>query len=71
LGTECGGQIEVYATIDDAAKRDEYLSNFDGGPLAVASHYVFGSMIIRVSNHLTASQQKELTNAIIEALKNG
>lgn len=71
LGTACGGQIEVYATVEDAQKRDRYLSTFDGGPLSNGSHYVYGSMVIRTSDYLWASQQQELTDEIVTALKNG
>lgn len=71
LGTQCGGQIEVYTTVEDATAQDEYLSAFDGGALSNGSHYVLRSMVIRTFDLLKASQQKELNEAITEALKNG
>lgn len=67
-GTDGGGAIEVYANVDDANKRKDYLSAFDGGILASGSHEVVGTVLVRTSDKLTASQQKELETAIIEAL---
>ena len=67
-GTEGGGAIEVYANVDDASKRKDNLSSFDGGILSSGSHEVVGTVLVRTSDKLTASQQKELEAAIIEAL---
>jgi len=67
-GTECGGSIEVYATAEDAEKRNTYLSGFDGTPFASGSHTVVGTVIVRTSDELTASQQNELEANIISAL---
>ncbi|MFU2222606.1 EbhA [Streptococcus pluranimalium] len=69
-GTEAGGNIEVYKTKDEAEKRNVYLSAFDGGQgfLDPGSHYVYGTVIIRTSRHLTASQQNALTKKIYEKL---
>ena len=67
-GTDCGGQIEVYASEDDANKRNNYLAGFDGTAFASGSHVVIGTVIVRTSDELTASQQKELENNIILAL---
>lgn len=67
-GTEGGGGIEVYATAEDAEKRREYLEIFDGGLFVSGSHTVIGTVLIRTSNELTATQQKEMETKIIEAL---
>ena len=68
-GTDCGGSIEVYRTEKDAKKRDKYLSTFDGGTLASGSHTVVGTVIVRTSCKLTATQQRSLEYDIIAALK--
>ncbi len=68
-GTDGGGSIEVYATVEDAERRNEYLSNFDGTVFSSGSHSVLGTVVIRTSNKLTASQQQALESAIIEALQ--
>ena len=67
-GTEAGGCIEVYKTKDEAEKRNTYISAFDGGQLNPGSHYVYGTIVIRTSMHLTASQQKALTEKIYNKL---
>ena len=65
-GTKAGGQIEVYATAADAEKRNTYLSKMDGTIVASGSHRVLGSMLIRTSDNLTATKQKELERIIVE-----
>lgn len=68
-GTECGGAIEVYASEEDAKKRDSYLASFDGaGMLNSGSHKVLGTIVIRTSTKLTATQQNEFTNNITNKL---
>lgn len=67
-GTSAGGSIEVYATVEDAENRNTYLTGFDGGILRTGSHEVIGTVIIRTSDELTASQQKNLSARIKEKL---
>ncbi|MCI1986421.1 MAG: EbhA [Lactobacillus sp.] len=68
-GTDAGGCIEVYKTSADANARDRYLKSFDGaGALNSGSHDVIGTVIIRTSANLTASQQQTLTTNIRTAL---
>lgn len=67
-GTDCGGSIEVYSTVEDATKREEYLAAFDGTIFASGSHTVIGTVLVRTSDELTASQQKEMEANIISAL---
>ncbi len=68
-GTDGGGSIEVYRTVSEANSRNDYLGSFDGaGALASGSHTVYGTIIIRTSSELTATQQRELEEEILEAL---
>ena len=67
-GTDCGGSIEVYKTVEDANKRNDYLSAFDGGILSSGSHTVYGTILIRTSNELTATQQKQLETDVLNVL---
>lgn len=67
-GTKAGGSIEVYKTVEDAKKREDYLAGFDGSVLASGSHKVIGTVLIRTSDSLTATKQKELEANIIAAL---
>ncbi len=68
-GTSGGGAIETYKTEEEANKRNTYLATFDGmGYLSPGSHVVLGTMVIRTSDKLKASQQETITNAIIAAM---
>lgn len=67
-GTDGGGAIESYATLDDAKKRCEYLSEFDGTLLTSGSYALVGTMVVRTSCLLTEDAQYELTSKIVEAM---
>ena len=67
-GTDAGGSIEVYANVEDATARNEYLASFDGSIFASGSHTVVGTVLVRTSDELTASQQQTLEANIIAAL---
>ena len=68
IGTEGGGAVEIYNSREEAEKRDAYLGTFDGTIFVSGSHYVYGTIVIRTSQHLTGSQQLDLTDRIIKAL---
>lgn len=68
-GTEAGGSIEVYLDKKSAEKRNEYLATFDGNSfINSGSHSIVGTVLVRTSDKLTATQQKELEKQIISAL---
>lgn len=67
-GTDCGGSIEVYSSVEEANARNDYLASFDGGIFASGSHSVIGTVLVRTSDKLTASQQKEMEANIIAIL---
>ncbi len=67
-GTDGGGAVEVYATVEDAEKRNTYLAAFDGSILASGSHEVLGTCLLRTSDKLAASQQQALTQEVKDAL---
>ncbi|MBR1910491.1 MAG: EbhA, partial [Lachnospiraceae bacterium] len=67
-GTSGGGAVEVYRTVEDAESRNDYLGTLDGGIFASGSHVVLGTMVLRTSDELKASQQETLTNAMIAAM---
>lgn len=68
VGTDGGGAVEVYETVEGAEARDSYISQFDGTILRPGSHYVVGTCVVRVSGILMASQQQEIQSNIVEAL---
>lgn len=65
--TDAGGSIEIFASNEEAEKRYKLLQSFNGTFLASGSELV-GNVVIRTSNGLTASQQKELTEFLKENL---
>lgn len=67
-GTDCGGSIEVYASAEEAQNRNDYLGGFDGSIFASGSHTVIGTVLVRTSDKLTASRQKEMEANIISLL---
>ena len=67
-GTDAGGAIEVYENVEDSEKRRDYLATFDGTIFANGTHTVIGTVLVRTSNELTATQQKELEQKVIDAL---
>lgn len=69
-GTDGGGCIEIFANEDDAKKRDEHHSLFDGTIFSGGSHKVVGTVVIRISSKLTASEQQVLETAIVDVLSN-
>lgn len=68
IGTDGGGAIEIYTTKEEAISRSDYLGTFDSTGFASGSHYVYGTIVIRTSNYLTGTQQKELTQKILNEL---
>ena len=67
-GTDGGGCVEIFTTVEDAKRRNEYLGFFDGTILSGGKHVVVGTLVVRTSNLLTATQQSELETAVIDAL---
>lgn len=68
-GCSGGAVIEAFKTVKEAKARDAYLETLSmPGPLNPGTHTVVGTLLVRTSNELTATQQKELEKAVIEAL---
>ncbi len=68
-GNAGGAVIEAFKTVEDAEKRNKYLSAFDGqGIMDPGTHTVAGTLVVRTSSKLKASQQKELEQKVIDAL---
>lgn len=67
-GTDCGGAVEVYPSIEDAKARCEYLAGFDGTVLYSGSYAIVGTMVVRTSYKLSNEEQFDLTSAITSSL---
>lgn len=70
VGTMAGGAIEIFANVQDATGRDNYMTNLGTQGLfaRAGSHVVAGTLVVRTSDELKGSQQKQLTEDIINAL---
>lgn len=68
IGTDGGGAIEIFKTVEEAKQRDTYLGSFDGGMFSSGSHYIVGTCLVRTSDELNGTQQLELTDQIRQAL---
>lgn len=69
-GVEGGAVIEAYKTVKLAKARNAYLGKLDtmGSILNPGSHKVVGTLVIRTASTLTASQQQQLEQAVIDKL---
>lgn len=63
-GTDCGGAVEIYGTLQAAQNRVSYLAGFDNTILYSGSYAIVGTMVIRTSYLLTDEEQYNLTDAI-------
>lgn len=67
-GTDAGGAVELYNSLEDAKKRCEYLASFDGTILTTGSYVLVGTMVIRTSFKLDVNEQYQLTDSIVKAI---
>lgn len=65
-GTDGGGAVEVYRSLEDAEERCEYLSGFDNTILYTGSYAIVGTMVIRISYIYTDDAQYEMTDRIVK-----
>lgn len=67
-GTVAGESIEIYPNGEDAKNRNIYLSTFDSTALA-SGHKLYKNIVIRTYDEFTATQQNEITELIIDKIK--
>ena len=67
-GTDAGGAVEVYATLEDAQARVDYLAGFDGTILYSGSYAIVGTTVVRTSYKFSDEQQLLLTHDITKAM---
>ena len=67
-GTDAGGAVELFSSLEDTKKRCEYLASFDGTILTTGSYVLIGTMVIRTSFKLADNEQYQLTDSIIKAM---
>ena len=66
-GTDAGGAVEVYPTLEAAKKRCGELAQYDNTLLYSGSYTLIGTMVVRTSYRLTNQEQIDLTDQIITA----
>ena len=66
-GSDAGGTVEVFRTVEDATKRKEYLDGFTG-VLSAGKSKLINTTLVRVSPNLKASEQNDLLEKIYQAL---
>ena len=68
IGNPAGGCIETYATVEDAERRNQELTEMEGTVRSPGAHFVCGTMVVRVSEDMKTSTQKILLEMIVDAL---
>lgn len=68
IGTAGGGAVEIYSSREEAEKRAEYISFFDGSVMDAGSCAIEGTCLIRTSKYLDEEGQEKLTKAVRDAL---
>ncbi|MBR3322861.1 hypothetical protein IKG13_02285 [Candidatus Saccharibacteria bacterium] len=66
-GSDAGGTIEVFRSVEDAKKRKEYLDGFTG-VLSAGKSKLINTTLVRVSPNLKSSEQNDLLEKIYQAL---
>ena len=67
-GTDAGGSVELYNSVEDARARCEYLGQFDNTLLYTGSYTILGKMVIRTSYKLSNEEQLKLTERIVDSM---
>ena len=65
-GTDAGGAIELYDSIEKAINRCDYLGQFDNTLLYSGSYTIVGTMVVRTSYLLSNEEQMSLTKEIVD-----
>lgn len=68
VGNPAGGCVEAFKTVEDAERRNQELQSQEGTVRSPGTHKVIGTVLVRTSDDLTTTKQKELEQAIIDAL---
>ena len=68
VGNPAGGCVEAFKTVEDAERRNQEMQSYEGTVRSPGTHKVVGTVLVRTSEDLTTAKQKELEQAIIDAL---
>ena len=67
-GTDAGGCVEIYETVEKAHERYDYLMGFDNTIYYSGQFIIVGTMIVRTSYLLSDEENSEFVNEIVNAL---
>lgn len=67
-GTDAGGSVEIFDSLEAARNRCEYLGQFDNTYLYSGSYALVGTMVIRISYKLDSERQLEITSKLCEQI---
>lgn len=67
-GTDAGGSVEIFDSLEAARNRCEYLGQFDNTYLYSGSYALVGTMVIRISYKLDSERQLEITNELCKQM---
>lgn len=67
-GTDAGGSVEIFDSLEAARNRCEYLGQFDNTYLYSGSYALVGTMVIRISYKLDSEKQLEITSKLCEQM---
>lgn len=70
-GTDGGGSIDIFPSVEEAEKRNDYLAGCEGLFVDPGSHTVVGTIVVRISSELSEEKQDELQASIISVLTSG
>lgn len=68
IGNPAGGCVEIYASEDDAQRRDADLKAMEGTIRNPGAHRVIGTIVLRASENQKTSDMDELVNRMQEEL---
>ncbi len=68
VGNPAGGCIETYTTVEDAERRNIELTEMEGTVKSPGEHFVCGTMVVRISQDMKTSTQKQLLEMILNSL---
>lgn len=67
-GTDAGGSVEIFDSLEATRNRCEYLGQFDNTYLYSGSYALVGTMVIRISYKLDSEKQLEITSKLCEQM---
>ena len=70
MGTEGGGAVEIYGSVEEALERGVFLSGYEGYGAShiTGGHLVCGTMVIRVSTMYSREDRMKVLQELADCL---